>query len=185
MANSSSQREKQILQQVQEHGSVSIKDLAESLDVSAMTIHRDLNRLASEGRVAKIHGEATLPVKASQTGAHDCAMCGKAVSERTGYTVITSNRKMHYACCAHCGLMMHERTEGLWQSMTADFLHGHMISANHAFYVLQSELKVCCVPSVLSFESRQEAEKFTKGFGGQVADMKTTIHRLHSMTHSK
>ena len=63
--------------------------------------------------------------------------------------------------------------------MTADFLHGHIVSAGQAVYLLESELTVCCVPSVLSFGSRAEAERFEKGFGGRLANLKETMRFLH------
>ncbi len=185
MPSHPSQREKKILEQLQEHGSVSIKELAEALNVSSMTIHRDLNKMSAEGLVSKAHGEVTLPTKSGKTAPDNCAMCGKVVSERTAYVISLVNQEQKRACCAHCGLMLQVQTEGLWQSMTTDFLHGHMISANQAFYVVQSELNVCCVPSVLSFGSQQEAERFTKGFGGKVTYMNETIHHLQSMMQSK
>ncbi|MEW6403381.1 MAG: DeoR family transcriptional regulator [Chloroflexota bacterium] len=180
MSPNQSQREKKILQELQEHGSASIRELAESLDVSAMTIHRDVNKLAADGLVSKTHGEVTLPMARSNS-ADGCAMCGKAIDARTVFVIGISNNEQKRACCAHCGLMLQEQTEKTWQSMTADFLHGHMISANHAFYVSKSELNVCCVPSVLSFGSKQEAERFAKGFGGIVADMQGTVEYLKSM----
>lgn len=62
--------------------------------------------------------------------------------------------------------------------MTTDFLHGHMISANQAFYLIGSDLNICCVPSILSFGSKQEAEKFQTGFGGKLAGMDEAIQFL-------
>ena len=73
--------------------------------------------------------------------------------------------------------------EGVLQSMTADFLHGHMISATQAYFVVQSALNICCVPSILSFGSKQEAESFTKGFGGKVANLKEAIHFLKTIMY--
>jgi nitrous oxide reductase accessory protein NosL len=70
------------------------------------------------------------------------------------------------------------------QSLTADYLHGHIISANQAIYILGSELTICCVPSVLSFGSRQDAEKFKKGFGGTLSNMEETLQYLNGMMHA-
>ncbi len=55
-----------------------------------------------------------------------------------------------------------------------------MVSANQAVYVVGSDLNVCCVPSALSFGSQQEAEKFSKGFGGRVVNMKEALACLQS-----
>lgn len=178
----SSQREKKILEKVQEHGSVSIKELAEALDVSAMTIHRHLNKLAADGLVNKLHGEVALPSRLGKGSVNTCDMCGKSTSDRTIFVITLSGGESKRACCPHCGLMLQGQTEGPMQSMTADFLYGHMISVTQAFFVVQSELNICCVPSVLSFGSKQEAEKFMKGFGGRVDGLKGTIDFLMGMT---
>jgi predicted transcriptional regulator len=183
-ANSSSQREKKILEQVREHGSVSIKELAGALDVSAMTIHRDLNKLAAEGLVSKVHGEVMAPSTPGRGGGNTCAICGKAASERTAFVISVAGGESKRTCCAHCGLMLQEQTDGVLQSMTADFLHGHMVSATQAYFVVQGELSICCVPSILSFGSKQEAGKFTRGFGGKVLSMFDAIHYLQSIMHA-
>lgn len=185
MVHNLSKREKLILEEVQQYGSVSIKDLAERLEVSFMTIHRDLNKLVTEGLISKSRGEALLPTR-SKSDTDGCAMCGKVISERTAYIIHMANGERWRTCCAHCGLMLQMPMQGgLWQPMTTDFLYGHMISATQAFYVIQSELKICCVPSVLSFGSQKEAEQFMAGFGGKVATMNETFHYLQDMMTPK
>jgi nitrous oxide reductase accessory protein NosL len=58
-----------------------------------------------------------------------------------------------------------------------------MISAGQAYYLVGSEVSVCCVPSILAFGTSTDAEKFQKGFGGQVLSMNDTVHYLHGMMH--
>jgi DeoR/GlpR family transcriptional regulator of sugar metabolism len=48
-----------IMQTLTEHESVSVRDLAERFNVSAMTIHRDLDALESIGVLRKVRGGAT------------------------------------------------------------------------------------------------------------------------------
>jgi DeoR/GlpR family transcriptional regulator of sugar metabolism len=176
-------REKQILEYLHDHGSASIQHLAEAFGVSNMTIHRDLNKLAREGQIQKKHGGAILVNTAGEEKEAACAMCKKPVSQRTVFIVQFENRDEKRACCAHCGLMMQSREQNVWQSLTADYLYGHMISAGQAFYVIGSDLNICCVPSVLAFGSKQEAEKFQKGFGGQLLNMNETVQYLYGMMH--
>lgn len=171
----SASREQNILELLKTQGSASIQELTEALQVSAMTVHRDLNRMAAAGLLQKTHGGAMLTT-ASTSG---CAMCGKSVHERTVFLFSLPNGEQRRACCAHCGLMLQQGTPGASQAMTADFLHGHIVSAGQAVFLLESELTVCCVPSVLSFGSRTEAERFQKGFGGRLADFKGTLSFLH------
>ena len=53
------QRARAILQQVSQHQTVSVADLCQMTGASEATIRRDLNTLARQGRLVKIHGGAT------------------------------------------------------------------------------------------------------------------------------
>jgi DeoR family fructose operon transcriptional repressor len=51
-------RRAQILELIQRSGGVSVGELARSHDVSPITVHRDLEQLAREGLVERVHGGA-------------------------------------------------------------------------------------------------------------------------------
>ena len=51
-------RRAQILEQIQRHGAVSLAKLASDFGVSAITVHRDLDALARDGHVERVHGGA-------------------------------------------------------------------------------------------------------------------------------
>jgi len=53
------ERQNRIMEAVQERGAVRVSELAALLQVSDMTIRRDLDALASRGRLDKVHGGAT------------------------------------------------------------------------------------------------------------------------------
>lgn len=53
------ERQNRILQEVQGRGAVRVSELSLLLDVSDMTIRRDLDALASQGQLDKVHGGAT------------------------------------------------------------------------------------------------------------------------------
>ncbi|WP_026907841.1 DeoR/GlpR family DNA-binding transcription regulator [Paucisalibacillus globulus] len=53
-----SERRKWLLKKIQVNGKVEIDQLSEELDVSAMTIRRDLDQLEEEGKVIRVHGGA-------------------------------------------------------------------------------------------------------------------------------
>ncbi len=178
-----SPREQQILDILNKKGRASVQELAGKLSVSAMTIHRDLNRLAAAGLIVKSHGGASLAAPAA--GPRDaCAMCEKPVNERTAFLLRLSSGEQRRACCAHCGLMLQEMTADVQQVLTADFLHLHVVSAPQAAYLIESGLTVCCVPSVLAFGSEAEARKFQKGFGGSVVDQAGAMRFLKDMMRS-
>lgn len=169
-----SRREKRILEYLAQKEQASIQELAAYLSVSLMTVHRDLNRLAAEGRVRKSHGEVSLAVPGSELSG--CAMCGKFVGERTAFIINLGNGVQKRTCCAHCGLLLYLQIGGL--PLAADFLHDYMVSAAQAVYLIQSDLTVCCLPGVFVFGERSEAEKFRLGFGGKLVDMTEAIRFL-------
>lgn len=53
-------RRERILQAVSDRGTVRVRDLANDLNVSLMTVRRDINILAEEGALERIHGGARL-----------------------------------------------------------------------------------------------------------------------------
>src|SRR5206468_9086914 len=55
------EREAAILRLIGDSGFVSFRELERRLDASPATIRRDLERLASESRVVRVHGGAKLP----------------------------------------------------------------------------------------------------------------------------
>ncbi|WP_395244011.1 substrate-binding domain-containing protein [Agromyces sp. MMS24-K17] len=54
------ERRERILDELRQHGSVSVRDLAAALDVTEITIRRDIADLADRGLVTRVHGGATL-----------------------------------------------------------------------------------------------------------------------------
>jgi DeoR/GlpR family transcriptional regulator of sugar metabolism len=54
------QRHKVIIDELRRHGAVRVSDLTELLAVSEMTVRRDLDALAADGLLEKVHGGATL-----------------------------------------------------------------------------------------------------------------------------
>jgi DeoR/GlpR family transcriptional regulator of sugar metabolism len=72
-------RQSLILQAVRSDGSARVSDLTQQLGVSDMTIRRDLEVLARDGLVEKVHGGAVLPGSHS---AHEPGFEDKLVLER-------------------------------------------------------------------------------------------------------
>ncbi|MFF4350117.1 substrate-binding domain-containing protein [Streptomyces sp. NPDC001530] len=55
------QRHERVLELVREHGSLRVADLAAELGVSAVTLRRDVEALAAQGRVHRLHGAVVWP----------------------------------------------------------------------------------------------------------------------------
>ena len=78
-------RQSLILQAVRSDGSARVSDLTQQLGVSDMTIRRDLEVLAREGVIEKVHGGAVLP---GSPASHDPGFEAKLVLERPEKTAI-------------------------------------------------------------------------------------------------
>ncbi|HWU47549.1 MAG TPA: substrate-binding domain-containing protein [Humibacter sp.] len=73
------QRRERLMDELRTHGSVSVHEIAARLQVSELTIRRDINTLAKQGLVTRVHGGATLrssiePNLAASIGSRDPAM---------------------------------------------------------------------------------------------------------------
>ncbi|GGR53775.1 DeoR/GlpR family transcriptional regulator of sugar metabolism [Nocardioides luteus] len=76
------ERQGKILEAVQRHGAARVADLATLLDVSDMTIRRDLDALAAAGRIDKVHGGATVKRRPSTDEPGFEANGGRRVEEK-------------------------------------------------------------------------------------------------------
>ncbi|TDO51400.1 DNA-binding LacI/PurR family transcriptional regulator [Kribbella sp. VKM Ac-2527] len=57
------QRHERVMDELRRHGAVRVKELAELLGVSELTIRRDIATLATQNLLTKVHGGATLPTE--------------------------------------------------------------------------------------------------------------------------
>ena len=76
------QRQKRILEALRASGGVRVSDLTEELNVSYMTVRRDIDALAEQGLVEKVHGGATVTgTAASQLSAETTQMSAAGASD--------------------------------------------------------------------------------------------------------
>ncbi|MBC8332094.1 MAG: DeoR family transcriptional regulator [Anaerolineae bacterium] len=163
-------RQQQILALLQTAETLSIRELAAELDVSQMTIHRDLNKLAENGLVLKMHGGVKLAAEsiAAKPAAHTCGMCHQPISSRNAFILDCPDNEQIGACCPHCGLMMQCSENTPRVILATDFIYGHKTNALGAYYLIGSAVTVCCSPSVLAFASPEDGAQFQRGFGGDL-----------------
>jgi DNA-binding LacI/PurR family transcriptional regulator len=57
------QRQERLLDELRRHGAVRVRDLAELLGVSELTVRRDIAQLAERNLLTRVHGGATLPTQ--------------------------------------------------------------------------------------------------------------------------
>jgi DeoR family transcriptional regulator, copper-sensing transcriptional repressor len=180
-------RQRHILELLDARRSLTIQELAAEFGVSAMTVHRDLNRLADAGQLLKTRGGAALPSRANNHSGvpAPCAMCNRLVPERSAVIMQSQQRGRLTACCPHCGLALVDRDSSTDLMLVTDFLYCRMISASEATYLVGSEVSLCCGPGILAFAGVQDAIRFQRGFGGEVMDfMQAQKHLRHKMSVS-
>lgn len=184
MTQLASERQSKIIEILQKNGSVETNTLAEMLDVSTMTIHRDLNKLAEAGIINKVHGGATLYKPMEKPISPDiCPVCRKVVKERTAFIIVADDGEQTRACCAHCGLMLVETIPEVKSALTTDFINGTIVSITQTTFLMYSNVTVCCSPTILTFDKPEDAIRFQRGFGGSLADLETAKQFIHESIH--
>lgn len=104
-------------------------------------------------------------------GPDRCIVCGMDVSKypHTRYTVQTTDGKQHVTCGVQCGLTLHLNLKDKWKSASAaDLLSNRAFDATKGCYVYKSSVITDMAPGFIAFKLRAHAEKFAKGFGGDV-----------------
>ncbi|HLR79733.1 MAG TPA: DeoR family transcriptional regulator [Bacillota bacterium] len=181
------ERQNRIKELIKVKHHLKISELSEELGVSEMTVHRDLKPLLDEGIIMKTFGGITLvreqPLQQSRS--NECIICSRTVTERLAYRLILPNNQIEMACCAHCGLMRHRQLgDQVVQAICHDFFRQTTISAPFTWFVMDTSVHVgCCQPQVLTFEVREEADKFVKGFGGSVYALDEAMEAVFEKMH--
>jgi DNA-binding Lrp family transcriptional regulator len=166
-----------ILQRLRQQGNLSLEEIASELEVSAMTINRDVQRLAAEGSVKRAHGMINLPDVTRQETT--CATCHAPITNRMQFLFTTATGANISYCCPHCGFAQLDRFSNAIGVFATDFLYGTMVNAYKVAFVIGSSLSLCCEPTVLSFKNLEEAEAFCRGFGGGVFTINEAIDLMY------
>lgn len=184
MSDIPSVRQEQILRWLQDSRTLAIDDLAARLSVSLMTVHRDLDALVQAGLAEKVHGGVTLPDLKRTIAGDDstCKCCHLPLASRTAFVIQTEAGEQIQACCPHCGLLLLNDYPAS-AVLAKDFLYGRTVNAWQAFYVLESDVTLCCVPSVLCFATQADAENFQRGFNGTVMTFEDIVVALNQGHH--
>ena len=122
-----------------------------------------------------------------------CDLCGRPLHQETFYRIHLRDGEVRQACCPRCGLRFQQGRDDVVGLEVADFRTGELLDATQAFYVEDSSLNMCylddpvqrdiegtestlmwdrCVPGLLAFESREDAEEFRSEKGGQIKTYK-------------
>ncbi len=164
-------RRKKILEILEEKGEATVKELSNIFNVSEMTIYRDVKLLEKEGLIKRKHGSVLLnsTENTDEKIIKTCPICEKPITRTHPYRIVIKGTRAVEACCEHCGLMLHQKYENEEVSaITYDFITEKPVNVLDAYYVVGSSAVPCCSPSVIPFISKDDAEKFQRGFGGKV-----------------
>lgn len=185
MASIPQQRREQILAWLKDDQLLRIDDLTQRLDVSHMTVHRDLDALAEMGLVEKVHGAVRLP-DPNKVTSDICYLCKMPVKPRLQFVITTQDGQTLHACCPHCGIMLLILQPDAEMALLRDFIYGRVVNVRQACFVIQSRVALCCEPSVIAFAAEQDARDFQHGFGGEVMDFehaRRLLRDAHSHSH--
>ena len=183
-------RRRKILKWLAEEGSLSIPELEMRLGISHMTVHRDLTVLAEKGKIRKIRGGAIFIEGTKELGQQDatCALCGGRRMSRLEVLVTLRDGQAIYTCCAHCAILYLTGKDEIESALARDFLYGRRINLYQATLLIESEVRLCCMPSTLCFATESDAVRFKKGFGGLVMNFPTAQAHMansHKGHHEK
>ncbi len=107
-----------------------------------------------------------------------CAKCGMDLSKypHTRFVIMTTGGQEIITCGAQCGLSMRLRLQDKWKSARAtDILSNRLFDAEKGFYVYKSKAITDMAPGFISFNLRANAERFAKGFGGEVVTYEEAV----------
>lgn len=165
------ERQQQIKDLIFKRKNLKISELSEIFEVSDMTIHRDIKTLVEEGIAEKTFGGISLIEQvAKPVNTNECVVCNRSIQDRLSYRLIFTDNRVESTCCTHCGMIRHKMLENeVIEALCCDFFTHTTLSARSAWFVMDSTVDLnCCLPQALSFNQRDHAEGFVRGFGGIV-----------------
>ncbi|RFU60926.1 DeoR family transcriptional regulator [Peribacillus glennii] len=173
------ERQQLIQTWIEEEGSLRVSELSKRLNVSEMTVYRDIKPLVEQNKIIKTSsGIIQAPVKTASFNA--CVYCMKEAHSRHTVQIIGLEKTVEQACCLHCGLLYYAENEAnVSHLLCNDFLYDTTMSATTGTFLIGADLHInCCHPQVVAFSTVVQAEKFQKGFGGDLYTLSEAMNAL-------
>jgi len=143
-------------------------------------------------RLAILGCALVLSLPACGRASKHCAVCERSECSGLAFRVTPADGKRVETCCPRCGLRYLQSSGQAAQSLQAtDFKSGRWIKAAQAVYVSGSDQSHCtpsearrdaygccgikqfdrCLPSLIAFETRSDAEAFRQKHGGTITSL--------------
>ncbi len=192
-----SQKER-VLELVKSGKSDNVAGISGILNISKMSVYRYIRTLIQEKKISKTFNKlypysdthsASKRGIAGENGAtvslpvSKCGICSKQITdERLKVAVTYKDGEKQDFCCAHCAVMAAVHTisdpNSVSSIMGRDFIYGNPLDLRNAFLLLKTEVIPCCSPPILVFARKDDAEKFKKGFGGEIRSFDEIISHM-------
>ena len=127
-----------------------------------------------------------LQVQAAEPGR--CAMCGMDLSKytHTRYEVAAKGGTLYRTCGVQCGLILQLNLGDRFDHATATGLLTHKkLASDKAWYVFHSSVITDMAPGFIAFTSKENAQRFIKGFGGQLMNYKDALAQATKIRHCR
>lgn len=173
------ERQQKMLDWLTDEGTMTIAEISKRLNVSEMTVYRDIKPLIEENKLSKTsRGISLAPI--GNISLNKCAYCLKELNNRHPVQIITHDQRVEQLCCPHCGLLRYKDIEkNVSQIICRDFLQNTTISAKLAYFLMDTDFNLnCCQPQTLVFGSLKYAEQFQKGFGGVIFQFNQAVDEI-------
>jgi DeoR/GlpR family transcriptional regulator of sugar metabolism len=173
------ERRQQILNWLNDEGTLTVTEISKRLNVSEMTVYRDIKPLIRENKIHKTSRGISL-ASIGYASSNTCTYCLKELNNRHPVQIITHDQKVEQLCCPHCGLLRYRDIEkNVSQIICRDFLQNTTISAKLAYFLMDTDFNLnCCQPQALTFESLKYAEQFQKGFSGVIFQFNQAVDEI-------
>ena len=177
------ERRQIILEMVAEKGIVSIAELTDRMNVSHMTIRRDLQKLEQQGAVVLVSGGVQSPGRVAHEPSHQVktalAMTQKAAIGKLAASLVQPGRCIYLDAGTTTELMIDYLTTKQTVFVTNAVAHARKLSqAGYTTFILGGELKAT-TEAIIGPEAVESLRKynFTKGFWGA-----NGVHRKNGFT---
>ena len=172
-----SPRQQEILNLIKQKDNLSVEEIQKAVNISQATAYREIRELAQMGFAVKTTGG----ISRIENSSMRCVQCKGETNARTVFIIELNDGEKLSACCSHCGMMALASNKSVKTAMTADFIYGNMLNVIQAWYVLNSNVVLCCSPSIISFSSRDDATRFSNGFGGEIMNFSSAHKSINRM----